>query len=349
MASAAPVCACGTQFSSASAKFCFKCGAKGPGATVTVTPTFGNTTQSKLSAPSSTSTTPSSSSAAPTSAPAPTASPSATKLTPASPSRAPGVSPRGHEKRTDGIFCTGCSGIIVGAVVEVGQGKPGKYHQNCFVCSSCRNPITSSYTLDPDDKILCEPCANKQLNIESSNCGACGRAIEGHSVIATGAHYHPKCFACSKCHADLNVVPFLPSSSGLQCKNCVLSERGEICCTCNKLIDAGGVLAMDKRFHPACFNCATCKANLSQLGSFVAGVSGPICPNCAKQPGATKPASGSAPSTSASAPTSTSTSASAPTPTPSTPTKGRPKFCGECGSNLSSSGKFCAECGSKVP
>jgi hypothetical protein len=105
--------------------------------------------------------------------------------------------------------CRGCSKII-GAnqkSVSSADGRlTGRYHKECFVCTTCRNAFaTADFYVLRDQPY----CAQHYHALNGSLCGSCGQGIEGQYLEATrleskGAEkFHAKCFTCVMCRVVL--------------------------------------------------------------------------------------------------------------------------------------------------
>lgn len=109
---------------------------------------------------------------------------------------------------TKGI-CRGCSQMIMAGQKSVSSkdGRlTGRYHKDCFVCRTCREPFATADFYVHDD----EPyCSHDYHVLNDTLCGACGKGIEGQylgTTDATGSEskkFHPKCLTCSTCRTQL--------------------------------------------------------------------------------------------------------------------------------------------------
>ncbi len=111
-------------------------------------------------------------------------------------------------------------------------------------------------------------------------CPLCGKVIAGLCVTFQGTSYHTECMRCSgHCGALLADKVFSLTDAGKPiCADCNLG--GAKCVGCLKPLTAGAFVTAGKhKYHPDCFNCALCKANLR--GKPYADVKGQIrCANC---------------------------------------------------------------------
>lgn len=76
-----------------------------------------------------------------------------------------------------------------------------KYHDRCFACATCRQPITDKqHGLNKEKKPICLSCHENSKYENSKFCYQCSMKImEGPFVTAHDKHYHPNCFTCVIC------------------------------------------------------------------------------------------------------------------------------------------------------
>lgn len=100
-------------------------------------------------------------------------------------------------------MCKACGEEIRGKSISSADGRlTGKYHKACFVCTTCREPFTSTEFYVLNDKPYCE-LHYHQLN--GSLCGSCGRGIEGQYLEDESlVKYHVGCFRCADCGMSLS-------------------------------------------------------------------------------------------------------------------------------------------------
>ncbi|KAH9906697.1 hypothetical protein F4778DRAFT_591872 [Xylariomycetidae sp. FL2044] len=94
--------------------------------------------------------------------------------------------------------CKACSLPITGKSISSADGRlTGRYHKACFVCTTCKEPFSSSTFYVLNDKPYCEQHYHK---LNKSLCGHCNKGIEGQYLEDESAtKYHPGCFRCGDC------------------------------------------------------------------------------------------------------------------------------------------------------
>ncbi|KAL8937212.1 MAG: hypothetical protein Q9216_004540 [Gyalolechia sp. 2 TL-2023] len=106
---------------------------------------------------------------------------------PASPIRKPTTANKGK--------CRGCGELIKGKSVSSADGRlTGRYHRNCFVCKTCKEPFQTAdfYVLDNHPF-----CARHYHQLNGSLCQSCDKGIEGQYLeTELKLKFHPYCFTC---------------------------------------------------------------------------------------------------------------------------------------------------------
>ena len=103
------------------------------------------------------------------------------------PAKRPGTANKGQ--------CRGCGEIIQGKSVSSADGRlTGRYHKQCFVCKTCREPFQTAdfYVLENNPY-----CARHYHQLNGSLCKTCDRGIEGQYLeTEVKQKFHPHCFTC---------------------------------------------------------------------------------------------------------------------------------------------------------
>ncbi|KAI9742227.1 MAG: hypothetical protein M1818_004127 [Claussenomyces sp. TS43310] len=98
--------------------------------------------------------------------------------------------------------CRGCEEPIKGKSVSSADGRlTGRYHKQCFVCKTCKEPFATTTFYVIDDAPYCERHYH-QLN--NSICQTCDRGIEGQYLeTERKSKHHPHCLTCGDCRKIL--------------------------------------------------------------------------------------------------------------------------------------------------
>ena len=101
--------------------------------------------------------------------------------------------------------CRGCNEPIYGKSVSSADGQlTGRYHKQCFVCTTCRAAfLTTDFYVANNNPY----CARHYHELNNSICGSCDRGIEGQYLELltdpSRRKFHPHCFTCQDCHLIL--------------------------------------------------------------------------------------------------------------------------------------------------
>lgn len=90
-------------------------------------------------------------------------------------------------------YCHTCKKRIDGNGIKALQKQ---YHEECFNCKSCKNPITGPF-LQHEGNLYDQPCYEKDI---SPKCEGCKKPITGSYMDIAEKSYHPECILCVVCH-----------------------------------------------------------------------------------------------------------------------------------------------------
>ncbi|CAG7700952.1 unnamed protein product [Allacma fusca] len=162
--------------------------------------------------------------------------------------------------------CAKCSKILVGETVEY---ESKQYHDNCFCCDQCSNPIGSASFFPREGKIFCESCYTEKFGKRCKSCQQIISPSSGFGLVFKEEHYHRDCFLCSKCRKSLVNIPVHSSKSDGNtpfCGDCYDDEFSKRCTACSNVIS--GVIGskfmsfQGRYWHVECFNCKICQTSL---------------------------------------------------------------------------------------
>ena len=114
--------------------------------------------------------------------------------------------------------CRGCGDAIKGKGLTSSDGRlTGRYHKECFVCQTCREPFATSTFYVWDDLPY---CSRHYHALNNSLCKSCDLGIEGPCLETERSdRFHPHCFTCMvssyKMHITLFVLQLLINKTGL--------------------------------------------------------------------------------------------------------------------------------------
>eukprot|EP00658_Telonema_sp_P-2_P074850 TRINITY_DN6415_c0_g1_i3.p1 TRINITY_DN6415_c0_g1~~TRINITY_DN6415_c0_g1_i3.p1 ORF type:complete len:449 (+),score=21.47 TRINITY_DN6415_c0_g1_i3:243-1589(+) len=184
------------------------------------------------------------------------------------------------------------------------------YHVACYSCGVCGQDMQEKQVADGGGRlgILCPPCNARS---KQRTCHQCHKLVleERWPVDAESNPYHPGCFVCNRCEQSLGGQTYTkdPVNGRLMCRSCfdrdqasgqpepghgnwmrTVSEpqaRAPQCAQCRRSMKNDGVSWKDKAFHPDCFACKGCGANLWRKGVEAYNNNGdPVCEHCIGRP-----------------------------------------------------------------
>jgi hypothetical protein len=98
--------------------------------------------------------------------------------------------------------CRGCAMSIAGRSLKDASGRlTGRYHRDCFRCTTCASPFPTGEFYVLADRPYCQRHYHER---NGSCCRQCRAGIEG-TYLETDAKviYHPQCFRCDSCGSAL--------------------------------------------------------------------------------------------------------------------------------------------------
>eukprot|EP00039_Didymoeca_costata_P013638 m.210899 g.210899 ORF g.210899 m.210899 type:complete len:460 (-) comp15828_c0_seq13:618-1997(-) len=105
----------------------------------------------------------------------------------------------------------------------------------------------------------------------AGTCVKCGENLDNGPVVTTeGKKYHQDCFTCTfeNCANDLFAGYHRDNEGNIFCSEHNPLKRSSLgtCAACDKDVQAllGGIYALNKVFHKACFHCSACQATLEK-------------------------------------------------------------------------------------
>ena len=139
--------------------------------------------------------------------------------------------------------CTQCDEPISGPCVTALKGQ--KFHQHCFVCASCRQPLERSYSVGPDNLPYCQKDHKKLF---APRCSGCAVPMTSWVERSAGAAGGEAIKLCRRCSTDAAV-----------CFSCHALQTPSASSSASELIDLP-----DGRMHcPSCASTAVANPQLA--------------------------------------------------------------------------------------
>ncbi|XP_076753212.1 four and a half LIM domains protein limpet isoform X2 [Xylocopa sonorina] len=177
--------------------------------------------------------------------------------------------------------CDGC-GEIFRAGTKKMEYKTRQWHEKCFCCVVCKNPIGTKSFIPREQEIYCAGCYEDKF---ATRCVKCNKIITSGGVTYKNEPWHRDCFTCSNCNNSLAGQRFTSRDDKPYCADCFGELFAKRCTACSKPITGIGgtrfISFEDRHWHNDCFICAGCKTSLVGRG-FITDGEDIICPDCAK-------------------------------------------------------------------
>ncbi|XP_076398167.1 four and a half LIM domains protein limpet isoform X3 [Megachile rotundata] len=177
--------------------------------------------------------------------------------------------------------CDGC-GEIFRAGTKKMEYKTRQWHEKCFCCVVCKNPIGTKSFIPREQEIYCAGCYEDKF---ATRCVKCNKIITSGGVTYKNEPWHRDCFTCSNCNQSLAGQRFTSRDDKPYCADCFGELFAKRCTACSKPITGIGgtrfISFEDRHWHNDCFICAGCKTSLVGHG-FITDGEDIICPDCAK-------------------------------------------------------------------
>jgi len=188
----------------------------------------------------------------------------------------------------DAQFATRCDacGDVFRAGMKKMEYKTRQWHERCFVCCTCKNPIGTKSFIPKDHDIYCAKCYEDKF---ATKCIKCNKVITQGGVTYRNEPWHRECFTCTNCQKSLAGQRFTSREDKPYCAECFGELFSKRCTACSKPITGKGGLGSTRfvafetlAWHNECFFCAICKNSMVGKG-FIQEGDDIICPDCARK------------------------------------------------------------------
>lgn len=95
--------------------------------------------------------------------------------------------------------CDGCGEPFRGGMKKF-EYKGKQWHEECFVCMVCKQPIRNKSFIPRENEAVCVPCYEEQF---AQKCSKCNGVINKGGVAYKNQPWHRECFTCTKCSKEL--------------------------------------------------------------------------------------------------------------------------------------------------
>ncbi|XP_078255812.1 four and a half LIM domains protein 2-like [Rhinoraja longicauda] len=160
--------------------------------------------------------------------------------------------------------------------------KGNSWHEICFACERCRQPIGTKPFILKENKNYCVLCYEKQF---AQHCSSCKKAITTGGVSYHDQPWHRECFLCTGCKMKLAGQRFTSRDDFPYCLDCFNNLYAKKCVACSQVIAGLGstkyISFEDRQWHNDCFNCKKCAISLIGRG-FLTKRDEVFCPECGR-------------------------------------------------------------------
>ncbi|CAF1116509.1 unnamed protein product [Rotaria sp. Silwood1] len=158
-----------------------------------------------------------------------------------------------------------------------------QFHEHCFTCYSCSQPIGTKSFIPRDQKSYCIPCYEQHF---ATKCTRCLKVINQGGVTYKNQPWHRECFTCTNCKNSLASQRFTSRDDHPYCADCFGRLFAKKCFACTKPITGVGgtryISFEDRHWHNDCFVCQRCRTSLVGRGFLTEGPN-ILCPDCGKR------------------------------------------------------------------
>uniref|UniRef100_A0A8C6WUJ5 Four and a half LIM domains 2 n=1 Tax=Neogobius melanostomus TaxID=47308 RepID=A0A8C6WUJ5_9GOBI len=95
--------------------------------------------------------------------------------------------------------------------------KGNSWHENCFSCNRCQQPIGTRSFVQKEGHNYCLPCYEKQYALQ---CAYCKKKRSIKYISFEQRQWHNDCFNCKKCSVSLVGRGFLTCKEDIVCPDC---------------------------------------------------------------------------------------------------------------------------------
>uniref|UniRef100_G3PKF3 Four and a half LIM domains protein 3 n=2 Tax=Gasterosteus aculeatus aculeatus TaxID=481459 RepID=G3PKF3_GASAC len=167
--------------------------------------------------------------------------------------------------------CVACDKVVMPGTRKLEYGG-STWHEGCFICHSCQQPIGSKSFIPDKDEHYCVSCYEDKF---ASRCTRCKKTLAKGGVTYRDEPWHKECFVCASCKTQLAGQHFTSRDESPYCLKCFGNLYAKKCEACSKPITGFGggkyVSFEERQWHQPCFTCSQCSASLVGAGFFPDG------------------------------------------------------------------------------
>ncbi|VDP71368.1 unnamed protein product [Echinostoma caproni] len=177
--------------------------------------------------------------------------------------------------------CDGCQGVFKAGMRKY-EYRGQQWHEECFLCVECKQPIGAKSFIPRENQVVCVPCYEAKY---AQRCTKCAEVIRRGGVTYKGNPWHKECFTCTNCTKQLAGLKFTSKDEQPYCADCYGELFAKKCTKCSKPITGFGgckfISFEDRHWHSECFLCGKCNCNLVGRG-FLTSDDMIMCSDCGR-------------------------------------------------------------------
>merc|ERR1711862_416128 len=112
--------------------------------------------------------------------------------------------------------CDGCGDVFKAGMKKM-EYKTRQWHEKCFVCCTCKNPIGTKSFIPKEHDIYCAKCYEEKF---ATKCIKCSKVITQGGVTYRNDPWHRECFTCSSCKSSMVGKGFITDGEDIICPEC---------------------------------------------------------------------------------------------------------------------------------
>lgn len=160
--------------------------------------------------------------------------------------------------------------------------KDLEFHQECFRCSKCDQPIKQTFYNLGNNQFRCSDCQKKHQAV--IQCAQCSKPIEDGSYIEYKKKpLHTECFQCRSCSELLSKALYVEHNDEPYCVPCHMEHFAQSCAVCGRPFAPGTSTRRceNQHFHIECFRCFHCGKVILSKNYHINLDQQRICDSCA--------------------------------------------------------------------
>ncbi|KAG9336149.1 hypothetical protein JZ751_002496 [Albula glossodonta] len=139
--------------------------------------------------------------------------------------------------------CATCKKTIMPGARKM-EYKGNSWHETCFMCHRCQQPIGTKSFIPKDSSYFCVACFEKQFAYQ---CCSCKKAITTGGVTYHDKPWHRECFLCIGCKKQLAGQRFTSRENYPYCLDCFSNLYAKKCVGCTKAIAMAEIIFTNER------------------------------------------------------------------------------------------------------